>query len=151
MKKIWLLLFICTLCLSACKKQKTLTELLAGTEYKEWKRYQYKQGNGALHLLNDCFDDDVWRFYNNGTLEINLSSTNCGGFPSGTSVVIASWSFNSAEDTLSWTYQSNSETSAFRLETINESELVVYQRVDSAGNTNTPQSTIDMRNYFMKL
>lgn len=151
MKNISLLMSICLLTMAGCKKEdKSMTGLLTNGKYKDWQRYQYKQGTASPKILDDCYRDDVWRFYANGKLEVDLSGTNCGGFGITGPVVYATWKFNSTQDTLTWTYNATMQSFAFQINALNKSELIVYQRVDSTGNTGTPQSTIDMLNYFIQ-
>ncbi len=143
-------LVVIVLLASGCKKNLPPVQLLAGENAKSWKRYQYQSGTNTPMLLNDCFQDDVWTFFADGNLKIDLSGTNCGGFGVVTgNTVSGTWSFNSMSDTVSWQYSSGSMLHAFKIVTLSKDELVVHQRVDSAGNTNTPSSTIDMYNYFL--
>lgn len=141
-------LFLSLLFSAGCKKQLTVTELLAGEHGKSWKRYQYQTGTNTPVLLNDCFQDDVWTFFNKGDLQVDLSGTNCGGFGVTGNILYCTWNINASNDTISWQYSNSSPVNNFRIVTLNQDEFVVHQRVDSAGNTNTANSTIDIYNYF---
>ena len=142
-------LFAVLVLTAGCKKKLTPTELLAGETTKKWKRYQYQTGTNTPMLLDDCFSDDIWTFLNDGNLQIDLSGTNCNGFPVPGNIINGVWSFNSTNDTLTWQYNNTSTVNAFKIVTLSKDELVVHQRVDSVGNTNTPNSNIDMYNYFL--
>lgn len=133
---------------AGCKKKLSPTEMLAGDHAKSWQRYQYQVGTNTPLLLNDCYSDDVWTFFNEGDLEVNISGTNCGVFGLTGNILYADWHFNSTNDTIIWKFTNSSNINTFKITSLDKDEMVLHQRVDSAGNTATDSSTIDMYNYF---
>lgn len=136
------------LLLDSCKKeQKSSIALLTNGNYKDWTRYK-QETDGMDVQLDSCFTDDLWRFFEDGRLQVDLKGTNCGWGITGP-VLYAHWYFNSTVDSISW-YVTESNTNTYKIYSIGEEQFVLehtQELVDSNGQWLGEQNILD---YFKK-
>lgn len=98
--------------------------------------------------LDSCFTDDLWRFFEDGRLQVDLRGTNCGWGVTAP-VLYAHWYFNSTADSISW-YVTESNTNTYKIYHIGEEQFVLartQELVDSNGQWLGEQTILD---YFKK-
>lgn len=133
---------------SGCQKEKVSNrQALTGGNYKDWTRYKQETDGVDMHL-DSCFTDDLWRFFEDGRLQVDLKGTNCGWGITGP-VLYAQWYFNEAGDSISW-YVTNPPLYTYKISSVSEEQFILQRTVELVDSNGQSLGVKNVLDYFKK-